>query len=151
MSLEALTSVLHHSTATPTAKLVLTALAWHEGENPAEGCWPSHDTLGHYANLSPRQVRRALDQLVEIGELDIIRHGGPRTGPKPAPNLYLILLDCPAECDRSLAHRVQVKNGTSTGHNRQLNRSKVVQSVTKNDLLINNKQTRINKNILKAI
>jgi len=151
MSIEAVATVLHHSQATPTAKLVLTAIAWHEGENPALGAWPSQETLGHYANLSARQIRRALDQLLEIGEIDIIKNGGPRTGPKPAPNLYIVLLECPENCDRTLSHRVEVINGSGIGQNRQHNRTKLAKSITKNDLLINNKQTRINNNPLRAI
>lgn len=153
MSIEALTTVLHHSTATPTAKLVLTAISWHEGKDPSQGCWPSQETIGKYANLSARQVRRAIDQLVEIGELDVIKNGGPRTGPTPAPNLYLVLLECPETCDKTLAHRdlVQVKNGTGSGQKGRSKRSKMVIVDTNNDLLINNEQTINKRNLLKAI
>jgi hypothetical protein len=120
MSIEAVACVLHHSQATPTAKLVLTAIAWHLGEDPLTGCFPSQDTLAHYANINVRQVRRAIDQLTELGELEVWKHGGKRIGATPASNLYFMLLDCPPGCDNSLQHRtsVAVINGIRSGNKR---------------------------------
>jgi hypothetical protein len=123
MSIQAVAAVLHHSKATPTAKLVLTAIAWHLGEDPNTGCYPSQETLAHYANVNVRQIRRALDQLVQIGEIEVWKHGGRRVASTPASNLYFMLLDCPETCDNSLQHRstVAVKNGRSSGNLRLVN------------------------------
>jgi hypothetical protein len=124
MSIEAVAAVLHHSQATPTGKLVLTAIAWHLGEDPSTGCYPSQHTLAHYANINVRQVRRALDQLVELGEIEVWKHGGRRVASTPASNLYFLLLDCPPGCDNSLQHRqnVGVINGMPTGNLRLVKR-----------------------------
>lgn len=118
MTIEAVSCALHHSQATPTAKLVLTAIAWHCNEDRV--CFPSQDTLGHYANINSRQVRRAVQQLIEIGELEVWKHGGKRIGATPASNLYFMVLECPEACDRTLQHKteLQVINGSATGKKR---------------------------------
>lgn len=118
MTIEAVACALHHSQATPTAKLVLTAIAWHCNEDRV--CFPSQETLAHYANINSRQVRRAVQQLIEIGEIEVWKHGGKRIGATPASNLYFMVLECPEACDRSLQHKtdLQVINGSGTGKKR---------------------------------
>ncbi len=104
MSAEAIAAVLHHSPAAGTAKLVLVGIAWHTNDNPELGCYPSQQTLAKYANTSIRQVRRALLQLEDMGELEIIRHGGIAAGSSPT-NRYFIRTECPDWCDGTLWHR----------------------------------------------
>lgn len=104
MSAEAMAAVLHHSPATGTAKVVLLAIAWHTNDNPELGCYPSQETLAKYANTSTRTVRRALNELEAMGEIEIERHGGIASGSSPS-NRYFIRTNCPEWCDSTLWHR----------------------------------------------
>lgn len=104
MSLESMAIALHHSQAKGTDKLVLLGICNHDGDG---GAWPSHETLSKYANCSITRVKQALKRLVELGEINIkLRAGGDHTTRNDRrPNLYEILLTCPAECDGSKKHR----------------------------------------------
>jgi hypothetical protein len=104
MSIEALTVVLHHSRTQGAAKLVLIGIANHEGDG---GSWPSIGTLAKYAGgVSRRTVQRAIQTLIEIGEITCIVNGARIDAPDfNKPNLYRITLCCPAECDGSTSHR----------------------------------------------
>ena len=104
MSAEAMSAVLHHSTATGTAKVILLAIAWHTHAAPELGCYPSQETLAKYSNVSIRTVRRALNELEAMDELEIVRHGGIAAGSSPT-NRYFIRTDCPEWCDNTLWHR----------------------------------------------
>ena len=123
MSAEAMSAVLHHSPATGTAKVVLLAIAWHTNDNPELGCYPSQETLAKYANTSTRTVRRALNELEAMGEIEITRHGGVAFGSSPS-NRYFIRTNCPEWCDNTLWHRdlstgrlvLQDILGSNTGH-----------------------------------
>ena len=111
MSVESLAVVLHHSQASGTDKLVLVGIANHDGDG---GAWPSLGTLGKYANVSVRSVRRSLENLRALGEVTVfIQAGGTRaTADHKRPNRYEILVNCPDGCDRSRNHRVKpVDNG----------------------------------------
>lgn len=105
MSAEALSAVLHHSRARGTSKLVLLGIAWHTSDSPELGCFPSQETLAEYANVSVRQVRRALAELEELDEIEIDKHGGLFGSGNNTTNRYYIRLDCPEECDSTLFHR----------------------------------------------
>ena len=89
MSLEAIERVFQHSTAKGTAKLVLLSIANHDGPG---GAWPSHARLAHHANVDERTVRRAIRDLVKLGELRVtVQAGGNKsTRPDRRPNLYTI-------------------------------------------------------------
>jgi len=97
--------VLHHSKAGGTDKLVLLGIANHDGDG---GAWPSVATLARYANVEPRAVKRSINKLVELGEVERERQaGGTRNMPDyTRPNLYQVKVTCPAECDRSPQHRI---------------------------------------------
>jgi DNA-binding GntR family transcriptional regulator len=73
MSVESMAIALHHSRAKGTAKLVLIGIANHDGDG---GAWPSVDTLAKYAGVHRRNVQRALQQLEELHEIEIVRNGG---------------------------------------------------------------------------
>ena len=106
MSSSAVAIVFNHSRSTGTARLVLLALAEHDGEN---GSWPSVARLAHYASVSPRNVQKALSRLEELGEIQRdIQQGGLADVPAALrTNRYFITLTCPPECDRSVRHRVK--------------------------------------------
>lgn len=114
MSVEAMALVLHHSSATGTAKLVLLGIANHEGDG---GSWPSVATLSRYANADERTVQRAITSLVEAGELSRkVQEGGDRrTRGDRRTNLYRILVECPPECDHTSRHRPVDNTGSRGG------------------------------------
>jgi hypothetical protein len=112
MSLEAVAAVLHHSTSQATARSVLTALAWHLGDDPEEGCYPSQSRLAKLAGCSVRQVQRNLQKLVELGEIEMSQHNGVGYRFDRITNRYWITLDCPEGCDGTLSHNLRgVKKG----------------------------------------
>ncbi|MFS0714089.1 helix-turn-helix domain-containing protein [Microbacterium sp. 2P01SA-2] len=103
MSVEAMAVVLHHSAASGTAKLVLLGIANHEGDG---GAWPTINTLAKYANTDPRTVQRAIEKLIELGELkrQMQQGGDHRIRASQRPNLYRITVVCPEDCDRTTRH-----------------------------------------------
>lgn len=106
MSVEAMAVVLHHSQSSGTAKIVLLGIANHDGDG---GAWPAIDTLAKYARVDRRNVQRALERLVALGEIKIVRNGGGdhRMADSHRPNLYHVTLRCPADCDRTTQHRTR--------------------------------------------
>ncbi|OBQ42332.1 MAG: hypothetical protein AN484_18465 [Aphanizomenon flos-aquae WA102] len=117
MSLEALSAVLHHSHSTGTARAVLTALAWHLGDDPEEGCYPSQSRLASLAGCSVRQVQRNLQKLVELGEVEMSQHDGIGYRFDRITNRYWIQIDCPEGCDGTLSHKLRgVKKGKTGRH-----------------------------------
>lgn len=119
MSAEAISAVLHHSRAVGSTKMVLVGIAWHTSDTPELGCFPSQQTLADYANITPRQVRRALQELERLGELEIDKHGGIIGSGNNTTNRYYIRLDCPEECDNSLWHRYTVAKVIHRARERQ--------------------------------
>jgi hypothetical protein len=112
MSLEAVAAVLHHSTSTGTSRAVLTALAWHLGDDPEEGCYPSQSRLAKLSGCSVRQVQRNLQKLVELGEIEMSHHNGIGYRFDRITNRYWINVECPEGCDGSLSHNLRgVKKG----------------------------------------
>ena len=121
MSLEAVSAVLHHSTSTGTARGILTALAWHLGNDPEEGCYPSQTRLAKLAGCSVRQVQRNLQKLVELGEIEMSQHDGIGYRFDRITNRYWITIDCSEGCDGSLSHNLRgVKKGKTGRHLRLL-------------------------------
>jgi len=108
MSTIEMTAVLHHSRAVGTSKVVLLGIAYHMGKDGLNGCWPSQGTLAEYANVSVRQVQRAINNLVEIGELEVVTHGAWAKGSAAQTNVYYLANLCPDSCDGSLNHRSKV-------------------------------------------
>ena len=124
MSIEAVSAVLKHSRAKGTTKLVLMAIAWHYGDDAELGAWPSQNTLANYCNTTDRQVRRSLQDLIELEELEYSAHDGRGFRPDRRTARYFILLDCPHDCDRSLNHnKVADISGQPTGHLRSTDRT----------------------------
>ena len=139
MSIEAMSLVLNHSAAKGTTKLVLLGIAWHTGEDRLAGCWPSQQTLANYANCTPRQVRRCLNELIDLGEINSLTYGSARYGSNASTNLYQMFIDCPENCDMTYSHRRIVSDdadteGTSGGHIRQVMRTRKADDADTNDL-----------------
>lgn len=105
MSLEALSAALHHSKSRGTARAVLTAIAWHIGEHPEEGCYPSQKRLAEMSGCSKRQVQRAIEALKELQEIEVHDHAGVGYRHDRITNRYWVILECPEDCDNSLNHK----------------------------------------------
>jgi hypothetical protein len=106
VSVESIAIALHHSEAKGTAKLVLIGIANHDGDG---GAWPSVATLARYSGVDARNVQRALDRLVKLGEIhrDVQGGGDERIADHRRPNRYRFLLACPHTCDRTRNHRTR--------------------------------------------
>jgi DNA-binding transcriptional MocR family regulator len=75
MALTATKAVWKHSEATGNARLVLLALADHVNEQRVQvgdpwEAWPSQNTLARICNCSRSSVKRALEELRELGEIE---------------------------------------------------------------------------------
>jgi hypothetical protein len=88
MSIEVMTAVWNHSKASPAAKLVLLAIADHQGDR---GAWPSEATLARVTGMSERSVRRKVVELVELGELSVEVNAAP-SQTQYKSNLYWVLV-----------------------------------------------------------
>jgi biotin operon repressor len=129
MSMEAVAAVLHHSQASPHAKLVLTAIAYHESDR---GAWMSQATLARMCNMTERSIRRHIRELRALDEVDVIADDGQGYGARNT-NRYFIIMDCPEDCDRSLAHKQNSAEVIKlTESRREQYRSKVVAIEDKN-------------------
>lgn len=88
MSIEIMNAVWKHSKSEGRARLVLLAIADHQGEI---GAWPSIETLAKMVNASTRSVKRDIQELVELGELVVELQNAPiKTQYKP--NLYWVTI-----------------------------------------------------------
>jgi len=104
MSIDSLTRVLAHSRSRGHDRLVLLAIAAHDGPG---GSWPSIASLAAKANCGETRVRKALTTLTELGEVRVLRNGGgnEHTRADRRPNRYILTLTCPADCDGTTQHR----------------------------------------------
>jgi hypothetical protein len=88
MSIQVMQAVWQHSKADGRARLVLLAIADHQGEI---GAWPSISTLAKMVNASERSVQRDIQHLQDIGELRVEVQNAP-TRTQYKSNLYWVLL-----------------------------------------------------------
>lgn len=138
MSIEALSMVLNHSKARGSAKIILLGIANHLGPDADEGAWPSQNRLAAYANVTERGVRKAVRNLVELGELRVeVADGVSRNQYKP--NRYWIQISCPADCDGSMWHRRVELSDNQGGTFEQSGRNFFTDRVEPEFLLISNK------------
>lgn len=94
-----MTSVLVHSRAVGTTKLVLLGIAYHMGKDRSKGCWPSKTTLAAYAGVSVRQVSRSLKELLELNELEIDSRASWKRGNGDKTNIYYLTDLCFKTCE----------------------------------------------------
>ena len=88
MSIQVMNAVWQHSKADGRARLVLLAIADHQGEI---GAWPSIATLAKMVNSSERSVQRDIQHLQAIGELKVEVQNAP-TKSQYKSNLYWVIL-----------------------------------------------------------
>lgn len=81
-------AVWEHSRSDGRARLVLLAIADHQGEI---GAWPSIATLARMVNSSERSVQRDIQYLQDIGELKVEFQNAP-TRTQYKSNLYWVIL-----------------------------------------------------------
>jgi len=72
MSVRVMAAVFDKSEATANDRLVLLAIA-DEADDDGSNAYPSIDRLGHKVRLPKRTVRRCIDRLEALGELEVIR------------------------------------------------------------------------------
>ena len=88
MSIQVMQAVWEHSKADGRARLVLLAIADHQGEI---GAWPSIATLARMVNSSERSVQRDIQYLQDLGELKVEVQNAP-TRNQYKSNLYWVQL-----------------------------------------------------------
>ena len=88
MSIQIMNAVWQHSQADGRARLVLLAIADHQGEI---GAWPSIATIAKMVNASERSVQRDIQHLQAIGELRVEVQSAP-TKSQYKSNLYWVTL-----------------------------------------------------------
>lgn len=111
MSIEIMNAVWRHSKADGRARLVLLAIADHQGEI---GAWPSLATLANMVNASERSVQRDIDYLQNIGELEVHYQQAPtRTHYKS--NLYFVKLPGVTELPTGVTNTDRGVTNTATG------------------------------------
>ena len=88
MSIQVMQAVWQHSKADGRARLVLLAIADHQGEI---GAWPSIATLARMVNSSERSVQRDIQYLQDLGELTVEVQNAP-TRHQYKSNLYWVKL-----------------------------------------------------------
>jgi X-X-X-Leu-X-X-Gly heptad repeat protein len=88
MSIEIMNAVWRESKADGRARLVLLAIADHQGEI---GAWPSIKRLAQMVNSSERSVQRDIQHLQKIGELRVEVQNAPTSGQYKS-NRYFITL-----------------------------------------------------------
>jgi hypothetical protein len=86
MSIQVMNAVWRHSKSKGRARLVLLSIADHQGEI---GAWPSIETLAKMVNSSPRSVQRDIQELINLGELQVDFRSAPTSGPYKA-NRYWV-------------------------------------------------------------
>jgi hypothetical protein len=89
MSIQVMNAVWQHSKSDGRARLVMLAIADHQGEL---GAWPSLATIAKMVNSSERSVQRDIDYLQNIGELEVHYQKAP-TRNHYKSNLYFVKLE----------------------------------------------------------
>jgi hypothetical protein len=90
-----ITAAFHHSKAKMTARFVLVCLANHA--DAAGYCYPSAGRIAKHCGMTIRGVRKALSDLIDIGEIKVVKKGGTIDGQKIS-NVYQILLPVEYRC-----------------------------------------------------
>jgi hypothetical protein len=115
MSIEVSNAVWKHSKSVGRARLVLLAIADHQGEI---GAWPSIKTLATMVNASERSVQRDITELVELGELSVEVQNAP-TNRQYKSNLYWVTLPGVTELQSGVTDSVsgvtEFASGVTTG------------------------------------
>lgn len=123
MSIEIMNAVWRHSRADGRARLVMLAIADHQGEL---GAWPSLATLAKMVNASERSVQRDIDYLQNIGELEVHYQQAP-TRNHYKSNLYFVRLPGVTEQELGVTNTdsgvTNTQSGVTAGGVQSLNRT----------------------------
>ena len=123
MSIEIMNAVWRHSKADGRARLVLLAIADHQGEI---GAWPSLATLAKMVNASERSVQRDIDYLQNIGELEVHYQQAP-TRNHYKSNLYFVKLAGVTDYESGVTNTdlgvTNTQGGVTAGGVQSLNRT----------------------------
>jgi DNA-binding transcriptional MocR family regulator len=94
MSVRVQSRVWEHSKATGNALMVLLKIA-DSCDDSGRNAWPSIASLARYCRCSESTVHRAIRELVELGELEVVVNGGGGRfqGTTRAPNLYRVIVE----------------------------------------------------------
>lgn len=111
MSIQVMQAVWQHSKADGRARLVLLAIADHQGEI---GAWPSLATIAKMVNASERSVQRDIDYLQNIGELEVHYQQAP-TRSHYKSNLYFVRLPGVTEMPTGVTNAEAGVTNTATG------------------------------------
>jgi len=84
MSITVMSNILKYAKVRPEEKLLLVVIADHAHDD-GEGAYPSVSTLAEKCNMSKRGIQYLLARLIDQGELEIERNGGPY-----GTNIYLL-------------------------------------------------------------
>jgi hypothetical protein len=104
-------AVWRHSRSDGRARLVMLAIADHQGEL---GAWPSLATLAKMVNASERSVQRDIDYLQEIGELEVHYQQAP-TRSHYKSNLYFVRLPGVTESETGVTNTGSGVTNTQPG------------------------------------
>lgn len=126
MSIYVIATLLEYSIARGADRMVLLTIAFHLNRgDPLGFAWPSVARIARMANLSERQVKRSIQNLIALGELEVEprsgKHGvnkyrlGPRLRP-PETELWIpACCPCnpPVDCPNAekMGRRVRKQNG----------------------------------------
>ncbi len=105
MSIEAMVWVFRHSTARLADRLVLLAIA-DEADDDGTNAWPSQRRIADKARLGQSTVRRAIENLERLGELEVERP--ERTG-RGHYNRYRVLMEKGAQSEHLSGERAPEK------------------------------------------
>ncbi|GAA1466288.1 helix-turn-helix domain-containing protein [Nocardiopsis exhalans] len=91
MAVEVMAWVWNHSRTKNSARLVLLAIA-DCASGDGTNAWPSNKELCRKTRLTDRSVQSAIQQCIELGELDVELNGGRR-----GTNMYTVLMRTPED------------------------------------------------------
>ena len=111
MSIEVMNAVWRHSKADGRARLVLLAIADHQGEI---GAWPSIQTLARMVNASERSVQRDIQYLQNIGELRVEVQNAP-TQAQYKSNLYWVTVSGVTDTEAGVTNTASGVTNTASG------------------------------------
>jgi hypothetical protein len=89
MSVKHITAAFERSKAKLAPRFVLVCLS--NFASPDGICYPSIKTIAEYCGMCERAVHNAIDQLIELKELEIVEKGGTING-KKLSNVYRVIL-----------------------------------------------------------
>lgn len=104
-----MSAVWQHSRSEGRARLVLLAIADHQGEI---GAWPSIATIAKMVNASERSVQRDIQELQKLGELRVEVQAAPTHGQYKS-NLYWVTLPGVTDSENAVSGVTNTQSGVT--------------------------------------